>query len=209
MSDIDDQIRDYYEACCLDGHRANAILQAGRQCSRSCHIMRWSIGLAAALIVLSLILQFAFPRTVGEDAPSRIATEVASAHAKLLDPEFITADYQELQQQLERIDYSILPSSDFLREKYALVGARYCSIHTCLAVQIRLRDKVTGQPVTLYIAKLDPVLEKARPDTRVIEGVRVQVWKDEQRFFAMATHPDRPGEQSLPTVEIKVRSDLI
>jgi len=192
MSNLDDQIREHYNSCCLDSHRLSAILCAGEQCSQSRMLMRWSFGLAAALIVITTVLNLGFPVEVGERTPDRIITEVAKSHSNLLDPEYFSTNYQELQSQLARIDFSIVPT-DFLKDNYRLVGARYCSIHTCLAVQLRLRDKQTGEPVTLYIAKLDSALAQAQEDLRVVDGVRVQVWKDTDRFFAMA----RGGQNTL------------
>lgn len=197
MSELDQEVREHYTHCCLSNHRVDAILSAGDQCCWGRFAMTWSIGLAAALITITTFLYFAFPQQVGEHGPQRIVTEVARSHAKQLDPEFKTADYVELQAKLARIDFSVIPNNAFIFENYALVGGRYCSIHTCLAVQVKLKDKLTGESVTLYIAKIDDTLDQAVADTRIVDGVRVQVWRDKERFFAMARNAHPPVSYNL------------
>ncbi len=186
MSKLDDQIRDYYGSCYMSKNRLDALLDAGQQCSHSRSVMTWSVGLAAALILVTTFINFLFPREIKETGAKHIAMDIAVSHAKELDPEYRTTDYVELQAMMTRVDYSIVPPKQFVMDNYALVGARYCSMYACLAVQLKLRDKMTGEPITLYIAKLDDVLRNSESDVKVIDGVHVQVWHDDNRFYAMA-----------------------
>lgn len=186
MTDLDDQIREFYEDCCLDGHRISAILETGKICSRSCHVIRWSIGLAASVVFAALLAYALIPHYVFTSGPEHIVAGLATSHRERLEPEFLTGSYVELQDKLEKIHFSILPDNPYLRDQFELLGGRYCNLHTCLAVQLRLRNKATGTLVTLYVAALDPVLEQAHEDNQLIDGVRVQVWKSKDRFFAMA-----------------------
>lgn len=98
----------------------------------------------------------------------------------------VQGDLDTLLAQLSRIDFSILPPGDFLAHDHNLEGGRYCSLQSELAAQLELRQKGSGDPCILYVVALSPELRKVKPDTRVIDGVRVQVWVDNDRLFALA-----------------------
>jgi hypothetical protein len=44
----------------------------------------------------------------------------------------------------------------------------------------------SGEACTLYVAPLNPLLRGVKSDTRVVDGVRVQVWIEDDRLFGLA-----------------------
>ena len=185
MDKLDNQIRDYYQTQKLDEHRIDAILDSGRQFSSLRRLKRVSITALAAAAMIVIAAYFAIPgdyRSVNEI----VAEEVATNHLRQLEPEMLTADYQELQASFEKLDFSIIPTKEFILSNFILVGGRYCTLCGEIAAQLRLIDKLTGEPCLLYITKLDEQLANLRPDTAVVDGVHVQMWKSDDRLFAMS-----------------------
>ena len=185
MNKLDDQIRDYYQKQKLDGHRADAILDAGRQFSKVRRMRGMSLFALTAAAVIALAAYFAIPsdyRSINEI----VSNEVATNHLKQLEPEILTSDYQELQAAFAKLDFSIIPAKKFLLDNFVLVGGRYCTLCGEIAAQLRLVNKTTGEPCLLYISKLDELLTNIRDDTSVIDGIHVQMWKSGDRFFAMS-----------------------
>lgn len=187
MTKLDDQLREFYNGSCLCNHRTEAILHAGQACSLTCKVIRRGTFVMAASIIIMATLHFAFPEKIEQPNVERIAAVVAGNHTSQLDPEFSSRDYVELQNRLARADFNIRPDKAFLQDEYSLVGGRYCSLNTCLAVQLRLEHNQTGERVTLYVAKLQPQLGDIDDDVKVVNGIRVQVWKNTDRLFVMAS----------------------
>ena len=185
MNKIDDQIRNYYQKQKLDEHRADAILDSGRQFSHVRCLRSISIFALAAAATIVIAVYFDFPgdrRSVNEI----ISAEVASSHLKQLDPELRIVDYQELQAAFDKLDFSIIPTQEFILNNFNLMGGRYCTLCGETTAQLKLVNKITGEPCLLYIAKLDALIADIRPDTVVVDGVHIQMWKSNGLFFAMS-----------------------
>ena len=165
MSRFDQHIKQYYERQKLDNAKVEAILaQTGRPRRRWRYYYRTAA--AAVLLVAAVGLQNHLDNTA---LKTRVLDEVAMNHQEQLDVEFAADHYLEMQHRLDRLDFSIVPKSSALTRNYRLVGGRYCSIQGELAAQLKVEDKISGEPA-------DPVYRAAhrrpagpcgiRPDAR-------------------------------------------
>jgi len=185
MNKLDDQIREYYQKQKLDEHRADAILETGRQLSSVRRLKNVSMLALAAAAIIVIATYFAIPddsRSVNE----LVSAEIAVNHHMQLDPELRTSDYQELQAAFTKLDFSIIPAKKFILDNFILQGGRYCTLCGETTAQLSLVNKTTGEPCFLYITKIDELLTNIQPDTAVIDGIHVQMWKSDDRFFAMS-----------------------
>lgn len=184
MKTLEQQVRDYYGAQALPVERVQSIVQLSRAV-KPAHRFAWAVGAAAAVALLAAIL-FALNRPTQADLTQLVMTEIAKNHSKHIAPEVTTDRYEEVQAKLARLDFSARPAADFLLKDFQLVGGRYCSVQSEFAAQLKLRENASGETCTLYVVPLTPVLRQVKPDTRVVNGVRVQVWSEGGRLFGLA-----------------------
>ena len=184
MSDFDESVREYYARAALRPQRAESILAQGRAATRARR--SWLYRLAGMAAVLALGL-FGVQRQLGDDSvvPGLLA-EVAMNHQKQLGVEVASDRYQAVQAGLDRLDFPVLPARQGLLENYGLLGGRYCSIRGNLAAQLKVRDRVSGRVLTLYVTPLTEALSDHIPLEREFEQVRIRMWEDNGRLFVLA-----------------------
>lgn len=184
MKTLEQQVRDYYESQALPAERVRSIVQLSRAVTPSRNFA-WAVGAAAAIAVVAVIL-FALNRPAQADLTQLVMAEIAKNHSKHIAPEVVTDRYEEVQTKLSRLDFSARPAAEFLLKDFQLLGGRYCSVQSEFAAQLQLRENASGEACTLYVVPLTPALRQVKPDTRVVNGVRVQVWSEDGRLFGLA-----------------------
>lgn len=184
MKMLEQQVRDYYGAQALPVERVQSMVQLSRAVTPS-HRFAWAVGAAAAVALVAAML-FAWNRPTQADLTQLVIAEIAKNHSKHIAPEVTSDRYEEVQAKLSRLDFSARPSAEFLLKDFQLVGGRYCSVQSEFAAQLKLRENTSGETCTLYIVPLTQSLREVRADTRVVNGVRVQVWSEDGRLFGLA-----------------------
>ncbi|TQV87316.1 hypothetical protein [Aliikangiella coralliicola] len=147
--------------------------------------LTWLKSCAAVLLVGVLTLSFYFPQYQQEKMVSAIVSEVAKNHLKMKPLDISSNQYAQLRKSLDKLDFSITNSSYFTSEQDSLLGARYCSIQTVTAAQLRF-IKSTDQLITLYQVPYDhqkhadiPDVENGeQPLVRFKLGLRVELWQE-------------------------------
>lgn len=116
----------------------------------------------------------------------RIIAEIAMNHNKQLNAEIVTNNYDDLQKQMDRIDFQIY--SPTIPQDHVLLGGRYCSIQGELATQLKLQDKKTGDVTTLYVTHLAKHLQEVQEQTATHNNTTIRLWKTSDRFFGHASN---------------------
>ncbi len=186
MNALDDKIRDYYRAQRMPDERVTGILAAARREHRPILWFRpYRLAAAAALVLLlgGATLWLSIPRAMA----GRVAAEVAQNHLKAYAPEVVGDCFDRVGAGLDRLDFPLKPSMDAsLPEGLTVLGGRYCTVQGELAAQILLVD-AEGRRCTLFVALSgDTRLARVRTGEYEINGVRVHIWHDAGRLFAMA-----------------------
>lgn len=186
MKKVDEAVRKFYSAQKLPEELVARILAASDAVAGHPIRWRWPQWLAAAALVLLLGgagLWWRAPMRV----TARVAAEVARNHLKGSPPEVLADDFSVIEAALTKLDFPLAPSSAHpLPDRLTLVGGRYCSVQGVPAAQIRLLEP-DGNPCTLYVARsVGNRLASVRPGEYEAAGVRVRIWHDEGRLFAMA-----------------------
>ncbi len=197
MPDLESLLREHYARSRLPEDRASRILTGApaRTAPRRVQPNRvWHLriaAVAAALVAGFGLLHF---HIVERDAEIRVLAEIAMNHKKQLAVEVSAGSFSAVERALDRLDIPIRPSGDRLAG-YDLLGGRYCSIQGGLAAQLRLRDRETGRPHTLYATALTPALTGLE-DAAVHDGIVIALWREGAVFFALAG--DRPQGERQP-----------
>ena len=184
MSNFDETIKKYYSSMSLPAEKVETILANSLRGRKSLFSRYYKFAGIAALLLIGFIgLHLQLHKATMTE---RLLAEIAMNHQKRLNVEVSTDQYEVLQEKLNRLDFSIFPVKSELIVNYTLLGGRYCSIHGGLAVQLKVREKASGEFMTLYVTKLTDKLEDITPLDAEFDGVRIRLWKEDNRVLALA-----------------------
>ncbi len=141
------------------------------------------VGLGFSLALASLLIFFFFlPRV---NVIQGVSKEIALNHNKGLALEFLSENYDDLENQMSKLDFTLVHSKKIDTQNLQLLGARYCSIQGELAAQLRLQDKA-GRIYTLYQSPVTDDLLKVKSGERVQDGLKLKLWQEAGLFFGLA-----------------------
>lgn len=183
-NNLDDKIRDYYASQRLSDNRVIEILSAGKAVAEQSFWRRHARRLAAFAAIV-IICGVTIWQVLPIYTARNVAEEVAKKHIKASPPKIITESLNRLEVELAKLKFPLAPSKSF-PEELTLNGGHYCSVNGEPAAQLILTDP-GGKRYTLFIASSkDNSLSRLRPGVYDIGDVRVKVWHDRGRLFAMA-----------------------
>lgn len=150
---------------------------------------RLSVTAAAALVVVAavvVVVMFQMGRSPENAAflSEQVAAEIALNHGKQLAIEVPADSFGELAAAMPKLGFAPIRAQQLSKSRYALVGARYCSIGGSIAVQVRLIHE--GRAYTLYQWRDDPAFALMRERSVDVEGVRVVLWREGGLIMGLA-----------------------
>ena len=181
MNPIDTQIKEYYQKQPLSEDQLRAL----RPPEDSPATRPWLLPFAAAATAAAVVLAIFIWKPAG--LPEAVATEIAKNHNAQMAMEIRSSDYGEVAAALDQIQFPLMPPDEKFRQRYTLVGGRYCSIQNKRAAQLRVRENATGQMHTLYITSLTEELRALPETTRTIDGIQVRLWTAGKCLFGLAS----------------------
>mgnify|MGYP005850214113 CR=1 FL=1 len=155
------------------------------------------VGAVSVAFVLFLALAVLPLNHDKRDIYQRIAEEVLVNHTRLYLPDVLGDSVADLRPNFERLDFSPLNSSLINRDQWSLKGGRYCTLQGAIAVQMSF-ESPAGHTLTHYQAAYDPAKFGSLPDTGrnqppltlVRQGVRIDIWVENDLVMASAYHTD-------------------
>lgn len=202
MDDLDSAIKSHYESLELRDSKLEALYAMAEHApgeptrdpsngdkSKRPWFHRRSFAIAATLLILAASsVQFMRPSLINDAELSQLVSqEIALNHNKGLAPEFTSIDYDTLSTLMDKLDFSPIQPSQANIADLRLIGARYCSIHGQLAVQIKLVDE-KGELLTLYQTQLNPELSRLPEASYQVDNVSVRQWQESGLFFGLANN---------------------
>lgn len=191
-------IREHIEKKSLSDNKLESLLMLqDEQVNGASHFsrmqLRWIAAAAVFFIVIGNLFYFSIVSDLALD--QRIGNEVARNHIKLKPIEIHTSSIEVVRNFLTELDFSPIDSRLLKGSAKKLIGGRYCSIQGVTAVQLRLKDSVTGQVHSLYqtvydskvFSGLPKLKENQKPVTIYSKGLAVDIWIEKGLLFAL-TH---------------------
>jgi anti-sigma factor RsiW len=190
--ELERALKNFYRAKSLPTARVDLLSQAKNRIVRSAPrrriiLLMESAALVAALVIAIVVATQEEHRWAVERA---VCAEVVMNHRKHSPLEVISSDYSEVQFALSRLDFSIKPANPKILQTYRLMGGRYCSIQGVLAAQLRVRDVHSDKECTLYAIKDTGKLRDVAATIDKVDGVRVEIWRQDNMLFALAEVSD-------------------
>jgi anti-sigma factor RsiW len=193
-------LKSFYYTKSLPAARVDFLLQAKNRSAQS--NQQWRITplmqiatLTAAIVIFFLVAAREEHRKSIERA---VCAEVVMNHLKHSPLEVISSHYSEVQSALSRLDFSIMPANSMLLETYQLMGGRYCSIQGVPAAQLRVRDVRSAKECTLYAVKAAGKLRDVIASVESMDGIRVEIWRQDNVLFALAERKGDPDPANGP-----------
>lgn len=138
---------------------------------------------AFALLIVSAYSIYWFTSGNEKNRYQKYANEIAYNHNKRLNAEYLTSDITELNQKMEKLDFSIINSERL--NSYEWIGARYCSVQGAIAAQIKLKDS-ENNICTLYEFKQKDEKYLEQPHTYFVSGNKITIWAESGVIFGLA-----------------------
>ncbi len=205
MNDQDQRLRDYYQNLSMPQEKLDQLVQLTAD-SEIAHVRpsklkaaaatfrkvvqpskRWGSWAAVGLVCGLILSQTVWMSNSASENERTEHTlrEVALNHTTRLEPEFRGSSLAMLDNSMHQLPFSlVLPKS--ISSNYELLGSRYCSLSGVLAAHVKLHDKRSGKPMSLFVASNADELEEIRPQQTRVEGVEVQFWREGGLFYALA-----------------------
>lgn len=143
-------------------------------------------GIVLAGVLALVITAVFYQKGSVTERTQRTVKEVAMNHVTRLDLEYRDENIAGLNERMHQLPFSLAMPAQ-LRDDYAPLGSRYCSLAGHLAAHVKLKHVDTGEAVSLFVASLEKDLEALQGETAVVSGVDVEIWHEDGLFFAMAS----------------------
>lgn len=150
-------------------------------------VKRWGSWAGAGLVCGLVLSQsiWMYSSVSQNERTEHTLREVTLNHTTRLEPEFRGGSLAMLDDSMHQLPFSlVLPKS--IASKYELIGSRYCSLSGVLAAHVKLHNKQSGKPMSLFVATNADELEEIRSQQTNLEGIEVQFWREGGLFYASA-----------------------
>jgi hypothetical protein len=193
MTDLDKPIRQHFMSQQLEPSQVSRILDSvpdahsppeARATSTVARIMQWSM---AAAVLLAVTVGVHSIGTTSERTEIALR-EAAMNHATKLNLEFVSEEITELDRDMDQLPF-VVSMPGHLDEKFALLGARYCSMRGNLAAHLKLVDRETDKQVSLFMTPMVDEFKRIsaeRQGVQGVQGVDVRLWHESGMFYALA-----------------------
>ena len=146
----------------------------------------WSYAVGILLVIFAGASLFFWQSSASQQRHlESVAAEIALNHAKQFDTEFEVPSLAALSAEMTLLDFAPVHPKKLQYETYELDGARYCTIDSAIAIQVRMRD-AAQQDYTLYQFRDSPLLPLDGEETIIVEGIGVTLWREGEIVMGLA-----------------------
>ena len=209
FEDLEKRIKSFYESQRLDPDVLVNLKQSVIRTKPEKNTINWFLSLFSKTIslkpmalafVISLFLLFGgivFTTHNTYQQTYLIASEIAINHQKEFKIEFQADEITDLEHAMSKLDFTPIVSSRMNWADYQMIGSRYCTIHSAIATQIRLKD-IDNQAYTLYQFRPPDSLTLPDETTLIIDDVSVTIWYEEGLIMGLAQTNTSGEGQVIP-----------
>lgn len=133
--------------------------------------------IAAAILVFVGLASFLVNQQADSQKIETVAAEIALNHAKQFDSEFFPASIPSLAHSMALLDFAPVAPRRMQLETYSVDGARYCTIDSSIAVQVRLQDEAQ-HTYTLYEFRGPDSLQIEGEEVIAVGDIEVTLWQE-------------------------------
>ncbi len=121
---------------------------------------------------------------VHAERTERALQEVALNHTTRFELEFENDSISKIDDQMTLLPFDLtLPEP--LAKQYQVEGARYCSLSGQLAAHVKLIDRSSDKPVSVFMTRASDELGVIDDSEEAVDGVNVRIWRQSGLLYAM------------------------
>lgn len=196
MTELDDRLREHYRAQSLPDDLVDELLESSEESEEQiAPVVPWwreaiaklqanslQVGVAACVLILASATVHNF--AVHAERTERALKEVALNHTTRFELEFENDSIAKIGDQMTLLPFDVtLPQP--LAEQYQVEGARYCSLSGQLAAHVKLIDRSSDKPVSVFMTRASDELGVIDNSEEVVDGVSVRIWRESGVLYAM------------------------
>jgi len=200
MNEQEQRIRDFYNSLELPPERMAQLKSANNDSTQPKAGPGTRFGLMANLMstfstpvfrvagfatMVLLVSWWTYDSGIGSESTARTFREVAMNHTTRLEPEYHGETLAMLDDSMQQLPFALVLPEE-IEADYKLLGSRYCSLGGILAAHIKLEDRGSGKPISLFVASNAAELKQIQSQQSIVEGVDVSFWREGGLFFALA-----------------------
>lgn len=140
---------------------------------------------AAALLLAIGLAYYVVDRQTSSQTLESVAAEIALNHAKQFDSEFFPTSIPSLAHSMDLLDFAPVLPKKLQLERYQINGARYCTIDSAIAVQVRLQDEANRE-YTLYEFRGHDWLAIEGEEVISVGNIQVTLWQEGSVMMGLA-----------------------
>lgn len=144
---------------------------------------------AAVILTIFSFSLFGFQRYSRAQHIESVAAEIALNHAKRFDTEFTSTSIANLSSEMDLLDFLPVHPQRMRHDNFDMVGARYCTIDSAIAVQIHL--EAGDEAYTLYEFREPDSFLSNREKVIEIDNIEVTLWQEGEVVMGLAKNINR------------------
>jgi len=140
---------------------------------------------ALVLLLVGALGLFGVDRYTRSQKLESVAAEIALNHVKRFDTEFNANNIANLGAEMDLLDFRPIHPQSMQYNNYTMIGARYCTIDSAIAVQIHLEDE-QNRAYTLYEFTDSSLVLDEQEKVITVEGIQVTLWQEDGVVIGLA-----------------------
>ncbi len=148
------------------------------------HLAKPVMAFAIILICLGLGI-FSWQLYSHQQQLQVVAAEIALNHAKRFNTEFTPTNIASLTNEMHLLDFAPVHPQKMQLDTYNIIGARYCTIDSSIAVQVHLENEAK-YAYTLYEFREPEHLQIDDETVIDVGDIQVTLWKEGEVVMGLA-----------------------
>ena len=146
------------------------------------------LALIAILFVFGLGI-LTFQTYTSNQKLESVAAEIALNHAKRFDTEFNATNIASLITEMHLLDFAPVHPRRLQLDTYHIVGARYCTVDSAIAVQVHMEDE-EQLAYTLYEFRQSQDLQLKQEKIIDVGDIKITLWQEGEVIMGLAHRED-------------------
>ena len=143
---------------------------------------------SVASIFLVLVVLLALPIWVSQPLIQKISEEMTFNHMKSYEPEYFGEHISEVTANMSKLNFGAVWPEKLNPDRWSILGGRYCSVQGQVALQVKVKNRETGEISTLYQSAFPKSLKfkgQQKEAVYLSGGHQVDLWREQGNLMGL------------------------
>ena len=155
---------------------------------------------SVASIFLVVVVLLALPIWVSQPLIQKISEEMTFNHLKSYEPEYFGEHISEVTANMSKLNFAAVWPEKLNPDLWSILGGRYCSVQGQVALQVKVKNRDTGEVSSLYQSALPKSLkfkDQQKEAVYLSGGYQVDLWREQGNLMGLVR--EQEDLPALPT----------